>query len=35
VLAFYGKPEKTYYFSTYTIFVYSHNILNQVHQPVT
>jgi hypothetical protein len=35
VLAFYGKPEKTYHFSTYTIFVYNHNILNQVHQPVT
>jgi hypothetical protein len=34
VLAFYGKPEKMYHFSTYTIFVYNHNILNQVHQPV-
>jgi hypothetical protein len=35
VEAFYGKPEKTYHFSTYTIFVYNHNILNQVHQPAT
>lgn len=35
VLAFYGKPVRTYHFSTYTIFVYNHNILNQVHQPAT
>jgi hypothetical protein len=35
ILAFYGKPAKTYHFNQYTIFVYDHNILNQVHKPVT
>jgi hypothetical protein len=35
ILAFYGKPAKTYHFNQYTIFVYDHNILNRVHQPVT
>jgi hypothetical protein len=35
VLAFYGKPARTYHFNQYTIFVYNRNILNQVHQPVT
>jgi hypothetical protein len=35
VVAFYGKPARTYHFSTYTIFVYNHNILNQVHRPAT
>jgi hypothetical protein len=34
ILAFYGKPAKTYHFNEYTIFVYDHNLLNQLHQPV-
>jgi hypothetical protein len=34
VLAWYGKPERTYVFGRYTIMVYGHNLLTRVQPPV-